>query len=492
MTRLHLFLLYCVCLLVGCGVEEERVTAVSPMPSTPATETAVLPTPTQPPVTDTPMGMETAVLTNTPDLTSAYTYTPQPSIMPTSAPIATLDPSIATDTTLRPFIEGQLIFIWNPSPKPSPEEMGPGEFPTSNMYRALPGETPDSWTIQPILTDLRIGESFIAPDRKKVALYLLEDTNADGTFRIESDVYKLYIYHFGTDLLEQVVDNMGFTVRLSWLPDSQAIIAPQDTNISFITLDGSSAQALTNQGPYPPDGLVFNPVVSPDGKLLAITLLSGVALSTNTITLFDLEDRAFKPLADLADVATLYISISWSPNSEWLAFTNGSNRGLSIVNTKTTDVMELSSGETRCFPAWSSIGLQLAYTCGGTLSLWNANSQMTESLASAEAVGPPVWSPTGDFIATSFVEDGRTGLWITEPISNSKQVIDLSTTAKPVIWSPIIWSPDGEWLLFLSEKGNQSGYYIINRLGGEPYLVLDTTGLFLPHDFVWLSNDVKP
>jgi Tol biopolymer transport system component len=54
---------------------------------------------------------------------------------------------------------------------------------------------------------------------------------------------------------------------------------------------------------------------------------------------------------------------------------------------------------------------------------------------------------------------------------------------------PFSWSPDGEWLLFSQTQSEESGLYLIHRQGGEPYLLLDTTGTVLPYFVNWLPNN---
>lgn len=55
------------------------------------------------------------------------------------------------------------------------------------------------------------------------------------------------------------------------------------------------------------------------------------------------------------------------------------------------------------------------------------------------------------------------------------------------------WSPDSKWLLFFngqewSPQDDEAGIYLINKNGGESYLVLDTSGSRDPIGFYWLPE----
>ncbi|MCA9968471.1 MAG: hypothetical protein KC423_29705, partial [Anaerolineales bacterium] len=80
--------------------------------------------------------------------------------------------------------------------------------------------------------------------------------------------------------------------------------------------------------------------------------------------------------------------------------------------------------------------------------------------------------------------DEAGGILLANPAE--KSLAELTLDSVP-LGSPI-WTPDGQWLLFPAKQNETTGYYLIHRQGGDVYPVFDTTGLYEPTDFFWLSD----
>ncbi len=398
-------------------------------------------------------------------------------------PTTTTEPTpTVMETAVPPFTQGRIIFWWHPVLIPSETDQPYPEEPRSGLYQALPGSTPNDWTVQPLLEDIGLfPQTFLSPDQSKLAILVRDYSNG----RI-SDFSKIHIFSF-TDGSLLALDNEEYLNKLSWLPDSQAVIYSQRSNIELARLDGSPPTLLTDNPPKPIEGEPYERIGqligSPDGLLLALHVLSGTGLNdgrimptSNSLTFFNTNDKTFTLVTDVAIVHSS--SMLWSPDSQWLAFTGDQNQGLFVVNVNSLMVQKLIDAPTLVFPAWSPDSQQLAIALNGTISVWDVASQTIREVTSKDYVSEPAWSPDGSLIAAIYQEAGESGIVLVDPASQVEEILN-----NGVRGGKVIWSPDGEWL-----AGEQFGYglYIANKETGELHLVLDTAGFPSPSSIMWL------
>lgn len=459
--------------LVGCTVEQP-LPILAPIEQ--ASETTSIPLTTVPTLTTTspPTNIPMTPIntpfppTNTP--TPIPTITPTPTLRPTSTPV-TLDPSLPLPT-------GRIYFLWDPNP--IPEERGIGELSETSLFEAIPGTTPNDWHIESVVEMFGKPVMIPAPDAAKLAILRYDDTNEDGIVDTQrgSDTANVYSYNIANNSLTRLTENQWSPTSISWLPNAQSLTYPQLNDLYIVELDSPFRPRLFLN--Y--SGYIYNHDWSPDGKYLtslhAPSNQSGHPIGS---TVFDLLNSESDSLMIISDSTTSPGKILWSPNSQWVAFSQHYGKGLLIVNVTTGEMNELIPPDSQVSSEWSSDAQRLAFTHGSTLFLWDANTEKIRQLINMDALSDPSWSPDGNYIAVGYADGEESGLLIIDPANDSQQRFNLGMTI-----GQIFWSPDGQWLLFSFGLDDRVGLYMVHRDGGIPFLFLETTGKEFPYAIFWL------
>jgi Tol biopolymer transport system component len=470
-------------ILVSCAPVQEQETPTAAPPTTQPTA-APLPTDTAVPPTPNP---ETAA-TDT-----AVPATPTIELLPTATAEPTPPPSQPVSLPT-----GQIIFLWDPTYVPI--EGGSRNKPSNNLYIASPGTTPENWNVQPVLSELYGFTHFnVSPDKREIALTILEDTNGDGLYdpRMGIDIENIYIYTLATDSLTRLTNNQRNLTFFNWLPDRQGIVYEQLYNLFWAPLDGSGSQPLTNN-PTPPtiEGIEYNLITrlatSPDGRIVALNLETGIGAASggapnigNRVAFFDINSLELTIIDFDSSPASLDKSyLKWSPDNQWFAFTRNGSNYLAVMEMETRAIIPLITGLVPSYPTWSPDSRWLAFWQESSLMLWDSQTQTSRELANTTPIGPLFWSPDGSQIAVSFLEGEQSGILLITPDDNSQRQLHLP--AAPTLAS---WLPDGEWLAFVSEQNDESGLYIASTVNGTVYQVIDSSGVVPPYDIVWLPAE---
>ncbi len=456
--------------MLGCVAEQTAVQVT-------ATRVVV----TVPPQTSTP---SPATETPQPPTFTAVSATLEPSQVPTLPPATlTIDPTSTPlpDPTLEPFTQGSILILWNEATPPAAD--GPTEFePTVNLYLAQPGSVPEEWQVQPLLTGLRaLTPAYLSPDQTKLA-FLNNDLEASRACMC--DFYKIQVYNLVDGSLVQI-DNAEYLDTLSWLADSQSIVFPQEKDVFVDRLDGVPSQPLTSNSDPSSDwfeGQIGQLAGSPDGRFQALNVYP------DGLAIFKMDSGETFQVTD--GLGRDHLTLKWSPNSQWLAFTPDFNQGLFVVNAHTLQIMDLATESTPhfYFPAWAPDSKHLVFSQQNTLFLWDSETHLTSELTKSDYVSEPSWSPDGSRIAAGFIHGEQNGIMVIDPGSGQRQDFPLE-----IFTNSVIWSPDGQWLLFPLVQSDKSGLYIMGVEEGVPHLILDTSGkLHIPTYITWLSNAVGP
>jgi Tol biopolymer transport system component len=470
--------LLAISILISCAPVQEQETPTA-VPPTAQPTAATLPTETATPPTPTP---ETAATdTAVPTITT-----------PTDEPTATTLPTVTPTVQAAPFTEGKILFFWDtetPLEEPSYYSIPAGE-PKQDLYVAIPGATPADWQIEPVLRQIMNWPSeapnwplvLLSPDKSKLVFTVQNDIDGNVGF----DRNSVYLYDLAHGVVEQVIDDTHLGISgLAWWPDSETLAYSWGKEVFLAKLDGSPIEALA-----PPFETNVGVVASPDGTLLAIQLYDASSFS---LLFFNRETGEFSSLIPSMDLGNSQNPL-WSADSQWLVVHKHYRDGLLLLNTRTFETITLlESGFITTF-AWSPPGLQLAFTQNtdtvSALFVWDSATLTTTHLVQRGPVGfsPPIWSPDGSQLGFSFLQNGTASLSAVEVATGtSRELLQMENLYG---FEPFSWSPDGQWLLFFAtEERGRSGLYIINQAGGEPHLILDTTGTLNPYRVMWLPAE---
>ncbi len=451
-------------LLVGCTVEQPALTA-APVAHLPTTTPTPLDTATSAPTPTEPV-LATTLPTDTPSPTIPAA-TPEPTQRPTSTPVA-LDPSLPLPT-------GRIYFLWDPNP--IPEERGIGELPETSLFEAIPGAAPNDWYIERVVEMFGKPIMIPAPDFTKLAILRYDDTNGDGVVDTQrgTDVANVYSYNVVNSSLTHLTENQWSPGTVSWLSNAQALTYPQLNDLYVVELNAP----LHTSKLISYSGNIYNHAWSPNGNFLAS--LHAPSAQPTSIIILDIFNPENNSVSNISEITSVPKKLLWSQNSQWLAFSQYIGRGLQIVNVRAGEVKELVPFDNQVFSEWAPNDSSLAFTYDSKLFLWDANTEISTELFSAEVLGAPSWSSSGNDIAVGYADREQSGILIIDPVHYSQERMDLGMTV-----SQVFWSPDGQWLLFSSELDDRVGLYMVNRKGGIPFIFLETTGREFPYAIFWL------
>ncbi|MCZ7668632.1 MAG: DPP IV N-terminal domain-containing protein [Chloroflexi bacterium] len=268
-------------------------------------------------------------------------------------------------------------------------------------------------------------------------------------------------FNLADNSLIQLTDNQWNPGVFSWLPDSQSLTYPQLNNLYLISLDNP----LHPENLFTFDGYINYHAWSPDGHYLAI--LHAPSTQPHYGDVFDLLNTETNSFSTISEGSATPDRFLWSPNSQWISFSQYINRGLQLFNISTDEVKELAPFDNQIYSEWSPNEAWLAYTNDSKLFLWDANTETDKQLIDINVFGKPSWSPDGTQIAVSYTNNEQPGIMIVDVANGSHQKLDIGIRA-----SQIIWSPDEEWLLFFSEVDNRAGLYMVHKDDDTPILIL--------------------
>lgn len=236
-----------------------------------------------------------------------------------------------------------------------------------------------------------------------------------------------------------------------------------NAEIYVMYADGTQLIRLTNH-----PGNDTEPVWSPDGQRIAfVSDRSG-------------HNEIYVMNADGTNVTRLTFgpsdktSPAWSPNGQNLVFVDLRNEsyeirdsGIYLINSDGSNLTSVPVGGTDEFdPIWSRYGGYLIYQTGVELRIATIDGSEIKTLGHGSQ---PALSPNGLQLAYVMADLGN-GRIVTAPLTETfarlRDSVDL-TPDSPNDYAPA-WSPDGQRIVFVSERDGNAELYVMNADGSNP------------------------
>ncbi len=268
---------------------------------------------------------------------------------------------------------------------------------------------------------------------------------------------------------------------LAWFPDGTAIAfvyraSPQESNsIYALSLQTGEKRRLTSPGPTSSDNL---PALSPDGKSLAFIRKN--PLMSNAIYLSPIAGGELRRLTwDNRDV----LGLTWTADGNEIIFLSareGGGRSMWRVPASggRPEQAPAASGNIAS-PSVSRLGGRLAYAeSSADINIWRLEGlgltgqvptagklSSSKLIASTRQDHSPQFSPDGQKIVFISDRSGCSDVWVcNRDGSYPKQLTSClgSSTGTPR------WSPDGQQIAFDSTKEGQTHLFVTGAEGGMP------------------------
>jgi eukaryotic-like serine/threonine-protein kinase len=302
-----------------------------------------------------------------------------------------------------------------------------------------------------------------------------------------------------------------------WSPDGKRIAfvrwkvrgAQTDTVLGTVAADGSQPRKVATF----PNGILVHPRWSPDGKTIAATAVAGLAGAPSSILLVDAADGSSRQLASALSIGILS-SVAWTGDGREIVYAQAE----SVVGTMTASParifrQRIDSGRPRAI-FWSpSNGAVLDVLGSGALvfdirspreNLREISVDPGKGLLGAErwltrgnsTDRQPAYSPDGEWVVFSSNRSGNLDLW---KVSRKSGAVRRLTDDAAEDWDPG-FSPDGKNLLWSSKRSGNFEIWIAESDGsGARQLTrdgLDAENPMATRDGQWVlyasGNPSKP
>lgn len=185
------------------------------------------------------------------------------------------------------------------------------------------------------------------------------------------------------------------------------------------------------------------------------------------------------------------VEISYSPDGKQIAYTENSNfsGGFHLVvytpfiyDFESQTTTRIGDGLVDCWnPQWSPIGSQILLNCNLSTDGWNlifrnrlfdvsfnGDTIITRQIAELPCSLAIAWSPTGKQFASYCKKNDNPVLTIFSSDGSIYKEIPIGSTDHPIIVQEIAWSPDGQQILYIAGKDENSlSINIINSDGSN-------------------------
>ena len=263
----------------------------------------------------------------------------------------------------------------------------------------------------------------------------------------------------------------------TWSPDGSQIsflgsVPGGSLGLWSINPGGGSPQLLVNDV-----SVSGQPKWSPHGEYLAYISTKGG--DSPEIWLWS---RQTQKDVQLTHMGENILSMNWSPDGTRIAFSNGryGNQDVYVVTAPGGKVLRLTSDSRyELFPSWTPDGRQIvfdrldeAWVRHDLMVMPSDGSSPPHALAEADyfdyrigaEFGYAPVAPDGQRILFRSERSGWMNYW-TVPISGG---VPRPLAAESAEQSEAAWSPDGKWVAYVANRNGTAGLYVVAAAGGAP------------------------
>ncbi len=262
-----------------------------------------------------------------------------------------------------------------------------------------------------------------------------------------------------------------------WSPDGKyiAFVSGESGNleISVATADGKeTARRLTATGGPASDGNQESPRWNADSDQIAyVTDVDG----HSDVYVTSLEPGS--PVRITSGYTEEFLG-DWSPDGEWLVFSRRGgeeSRGLWLRNPSGVNLFRLTSNDD-LNPVWSPDGDAIAFirNLEGNRDIylllpegdddWREAVTVEPLITSPEADHSPSWAPDGDTLVYVSNRDGNPEIYVIETDDDSPPRRLTTNEAED---SQPVWGPDGKRIAFVSDLYGEGEIFVMNADGSE-------------------------